>query len=370
MNATNMYFLIAGFIGLITISCNRHNQKEVNKDISFSEAYHSYFDIGTAVSLKSISNETEPLLRKHFNSITCENEMKPIVIHPEENVFKFERADSIVNYAIKYDKKIRGHCLVWHEQVPDWFFYDKGKVVSKELLLKRLQEHITTVVSHYKGVVYCWDVVNEAVDDDSTRIYRPSLWYQILGEEYIEKAFEYAHAADPDALLFYNDYNSERPEKRERIYTLLKKLVDKSIPIHGVGLQGHWSVYEPSEKDLEDAILRFSSLGLIIHITELDISLYPWEKMPRKMFPGENDTLTPDLEARFNEQYEMVFRQFLKHRNVIKSVTFWGISDKYSWLNYYPVVKRRNYPLIFDRDMQAKPIFYKLIELSVKSKQQ
>ncbi|MCX7985457.1 MAG: endo-1,4-beta-xylanase [Bacteroidales bacterium] len=335
--------------------------------VSIAEIYKQYFDIGTAVSIRGLTNETEPILRMHFNSITCENEMKPAEIHPKENVYRFERADSIVNYAIRTGKKIRGHCLVWHEQVPQWFFEDEGKPASKSLLLKRMKEHITTVVSHYKGLVYCWDVINEAVDDDSTRLYRPTLWYQIAGEEFIEKAFEYAHEADPDALLFYNDYNSERPEKRERIYTLLKNLKEKNVPIHGVGLQGHWSIYEPSKKNLEDAIQRFASLGLIIHITELDISLYPWEKMPRKMFPGENDSLTAELEQRFNEQYLMVFEQFLKYRDVIKSVTFWGISDKYSWLNNYPVLHRRNYPLLFDRQMKPKAVFYQLLELPGRS---
>jgi len=347
--------------------CLMHPKENNLQQNSLAAAYEPYFDMGSAVSLHSLTNEIEPILRLHFNSITCENEMKPIEIHPEENTYRFERADSMVNYAIRHKKKIRGHCLVWHEQVPQWLFYDEGKLVSKERLLKRMKEHITTVVSHYKGLVYCWDVVNEAVDDDTTRIYRPSLWYQIAGEEFIEKAFEYAHDADPQALLFYNDYNAERPEKRERIYAMLKKLKDKNVPIHGIGLQGHWSIYEPTEKNLEDAIQRFSSLGLIIHITELDISLYPWEKMPRKMFPGENDSLTAELEERFNAQYLMIFKQFLKHKDVIKSVTFWGISDKYSWLNYYPVAHRRNYPLLFDRNMQPKPIFYKILELPGRS---
>jgi len=233
--------LILGCGMVMLNACVKHSRE--NNDITLAEAYAPYFDIGTAISLHSINNETEPLLRKHFNSITCENEMKPIEIHPEENIYRFERADSIVNYAIRNKKKIRGHCLIWHQLIPDWFFYDEGKTASKELLLKRMKEHILTVVSHYKGLVYCWDVVNEAVDDDSTRIYRPTLWYQIAGEQYIEKAFEYAHFADPDALLFYNDYNCERPEKRERIYTLLKKLKDKNVPIHGIVLQGHWSIY-------------------------------------------------------------------------------------------------------------------------------
>jgi endo-1,4-beta-xylanase len=361
--------IILGGITISFLSCNINssNKDKLNNNPSLAEVYKKYFDIGAAVSIWGIRNEkVEPILRKQFNSITCENEMKPIEVHPKENVYTFNRADSIVAYAMQNGKKVRGHCLVWHEQVPDWFFKEGDNAVSRETLLKRMKEHITTVVSRYKGQVYCWDVVNEAVDDDSTRLYRPTPWYNIIGEEYIEKAFEYAHEADPDALLFYNDYNTERPEKRDRIYTMLKKLIDKKVPINGIGLQAHWSIYEPSERELEDAINKYSSLGLIIHITELDISIYPWEKLSRKKFPGESDSLTQELENKLNAQYLMAFKQFIKHHDVIKSVTFWGISDKYSWLNYYPVEDRKNYPLLFDRELKPKQVYHDLISLGSK----
>jgi endo-1,4-beta-xylanase len=229
------------------------------------------------------------------------------------------------------------------------------------VLLQRLKDHITTVVNRYKGKIYAWDVVNEAVDDDSTKFLRNSLWYQICGDDFIIKAFEYAHAADPNAVLFYNDYNTERPEKRERVYKLLKQLVDAGVPVNGVGLQAHWSVYEPSQSELIAAIKKFSSLGLKVQITELDISIYPWEKNNRAKRPGEPDTYTPELEQKQADQYAMVFKVFRDYKKVITGVTFWNISDRYTWLDTYPVAGRKNYPLLFDQQLQPKKAYRRVV---------
>ena len=200
--------------------------------------YKDYFPIGVAVSLRSLAGAEGQLVLSQFNSLTPENAMKMGPIHPEENRYNWRDADSIVNFAQQHHLKVRGHNLCWHEQTPNWLFKDaQGNQVTKEVLLKRLKDHITTVVNRYKGKIYAWDVVNEAIDDDSTKFLRNSTWYKICGEDFIAKAFEYAHAADPKAVLFYNDYNTERPEKRDRVYKLLKKLVDAGVPINGVGLQ-------------------------------------------------------------------------------------------------------------------------------------
>lgn len=320
--------------------------------------YAAYFPIGVAVSPRALTGPDSQLIVQQFNSVTPENDMKMGPIHPEENRYNFTRADAIVNFAQAHGLKVRGHALCWHEQTPDWLFKDAaGKTVTKEVLLNRLKEHITTVVNRYKGKVYAWDVVNEAVADDSTRLLRNSLWYQICGEDFIIKAFEYAHAADPNAVLFYNDYNTERPEKRERVYQLLKKLVDAKVPINGVGLQAHWSIYEPTENELRTAIQKFSSLGLKIQITELDISVYPWEKNRREKRPTDNDTFTPEREQQQLEQYEKVFRIFREYKNVITGITCWNISDRYTWLDGYPVPGRKNYPLLFDVNRQPKKAF-------------
>jgi endo-1,4-beta-xylanase len=228
--------------------------------------------------------------------------------------------------------------------------------------LQRLKDHITTVVNRYKGKVYAWDVVNEAVSDDSTQLLRNSLWYQICGEDFIVKAFQYAHEADPKAQLFYNDYNTERPEKRERVYRLLKKLVDARVPVTGVGLQAHWSIYEPTETELNTAIERFYSLGLKVQITELDISIYPWEKNRRQKATTDVDAYTPKLEQKQTEQYQKVFHIFRKHRKAINGVTFWNVSDRHTWLDEYPVPGRKNYPLLFDRNLQRKKAYWAVVE--------
>jgi len=324
--------------------------------------YMNYFPIGVAVGPRSFTGSDSTLIVQQFNSLTPENAMKMGPIHPEENRYYWRDADSIVSFAQVHGLRVRGHNLCWHQQAPRWMFRDSlGNTVSRELLLRRLKDHITTVVSRYKGRIYAWDVVNEAIDDDSTKFLRNSPWYQICGDEFITKAFEYAHQADPGAQLFYNDYNTERPEKRERVYRLLKQLRDAGVPITGVGLQGHWSIYEPSAKDLRDAIERYASLGLKIQITELDISIYPWEKNRRARQPGESDTFTQELEQRQLEQYKKVFAIFRDYRKWISGVTFWNISDKHTWLDEYPVTGRKNYPLLFDQDRRPKKAWYKVM---------
>jgi endo-1,4-beta-xylanase len=324
--------------------------------------YRKYFPIGVAVSVNTLNGDQGKLLLSQFNSITPENAMKMGPIHPEENRYNWHDADSIVNFAQKQGLKVRGHNLCWHEQTPNWLFKDaEGKPVSKEVLLKRLKDHITTVVNRYKGKIYAWDVVNEAIDDDSTKFLRNSTWYKICGEDFITKAFEYAHEADPKAMLYYNDYNTERPQKRERVYKLLKKLVDAGVPINGVGLQAHWSLYEPTPTELRTAIKQFSSLGLKIQFTEVDISIFPWEKNSRQLKSGEVGVLTPELEKKQMDKYAEVFKIFREYKKVITGVTFWNLSDRYTWLDEYPVKGRKNFPLLFDQNLQPKKAYWSVV---------
>jgi endo-1,4-beta-xylanase len=233
----------------------------------------------------------------------------------------------------------------------------EGKPVSKEILLARLKDHITQVVTHYKGKVYAWDVVNEAIDDNDSNFYRETNWYKICGEEYIAKAFQWAHEADPDAKLFYNDYNTENPVKRDKIYRLLKELLAAGVPVHGIGLQGHWNINNPSEKDLRDAIEKFSSLGLKIQITELDVSVYTSDKTD----PSDH-MFTAEREQKQIEKYKMVFRVFRDYKKVITGVTFWNVSDKSSWLDNFPVRGRKNYPLLFDQNLKPKKAYWEVVK--------
>lgn len=326
--------------------------------------YKNYFPIGVSVMPYELHDpKTSALILSQFNSLTPENSMKWGPIHPQENVYNWKDADSIVAFAQAHGLRVRGHNLCWHEHNPAWLFKDdNGNQVTKEVLLKRLHDHIMAVVGRYKGKIYAWDVVNEAIDDDSTKFLRTSsLWYQICGDDFIKKAFEYAHEADPNAVLFYNDYNTERPEKRERVYRLLKELKDANVPVNAVGIQAHWSIYEPSQQELIATIKRFSSLGIKVQVTEMDISVYPWEKFSRAKRPGELDEYTPGLQQKQGDKYAEVFKIFRDYRSVISGVTFWNISDKHTWLDNYPVPGRKNYPLLFDQNLEPKKAYYRVI---------
>jgi endo-1,4-beta-xylanase len=342
--------------------CQAQGQSENQSQKGLKNSFKDYFTMGVAVSPKSLSGDEAKLILQHFESITPENAMKMGPIHPEEGRYNWKDADAIVAFAQEHKLKIRGHVLCWHEQTPSWLFVDKnGKDVSKEVLLQRLKDHITTIVSRYKGKIYAWDVVNEAIADEDDKFYRDTPWFRICGEEFITKAFEYAHAADPQAILFYNDYNSERPVRRDKICKLVRQLKDNGVPIHGVGLQGHWNIYDPSEKDLKDALESYSKLGVEVQITELDVSIYPWEKNPRPRKEGESDALTPELEKKQIEFYKMAFRLMREYNESITAITFWNISDRTTWLDTYPVQGRKNYPLLFDVNLKPKKVYWEVV---------
>lgn len=288
--------------------------------------------------------------------------MKMGPIHPEEGRYNWTDADAIVQFATQNGIRMRGHTLCWHNQTPRWFFTDAaGNPVTKEVLLARMKSHIETVVGRYKGKIYAWDVVNEAIPDGGPDFYRKSKFFEIIGEEYIERAFEYAHAADPNAQLFYNDYNTESPGKRERIYGLVKRLKEKGVPIHGVGLQGHWSLDEPTAAGLEESITKFASLGLKVQITELDVSVYPKEHERRARRDTDKSEFTPEMNEKQAAHYKMLFSVLRKHKNHITGVTFWNVSDKSSWLDNFPVQNRKDYPLLFDVNLQPKKAFHEVV---------
>jgi len=362
-------FAILLFCISLATACKMKGEEAVavpNEDAQekgLKDYYKDYFPMGVAVSPNSDKGEEAKLIKTHYNSITPENVMKMGPIHPEKDRFNWEQADALANFARENDLMMRGHALVWHQQAGDWIFKsDDGGKVSKEELLSRMKTHIDSVVTRYKDVIYAWDVVNEAIDDNASEFLRKSDWYGIAGEEFIAKAFEYARAADPNVKLFYNDYNAIIPEKRDRIYKLLKQLTDNNVPIDGMGIQGHWSIFGPTEEELRAALDMYSQLGLEIQITELDVSIYPWEKENRDRRPDESDEFTPELEQKQMDHYEMYFRVFRDYKDVITGVTFWNVSDKYSWLDHYPVEGRKNYPLLFDEQYQPKKAYFRVID--------
>ena len=359
------YFTSIWFAAVMLIYTHSHAQQLIDSTKGLKDYYKNYFPIGVAVSPQALKRDDEAqLVVKEFNSLTPENAMKMGPIHPKENEYYWKDADSIVAFAQQHHLKIRGHNLCWHNQTPGWLFADSaGKTVSKEVLLKRLKDHITTVVNRYKGKVYAWDVVNEAISDKPGEYFRNSQWFQICGEAFIAKAFEYAHAADPNALLFYNDYNEINAAKREKIYKMVKGLKDAGVPIHGLGLQGHWAINEPSKEQLDSTIGRFATLGLKLQITELDISVYPKEHNARERKEEDNNTaFTEEKEQKQMEVYKMCFELFRKYKNVLAGVTFWNISDRSSWLDNFPVRGRKDYPLLFDKDMKPKKVFWQVVK--------
>jgi endo-1,4-beta-xylanase len=321
--------------------------------------YADYFSIGVAVSPRALKTDEAVLITREFNSITAENAMKMGPIHPKEDQYFWTDADSIVAFAERNHMKIRGHTLCWHSQAPSWMFVDaKGDTVSKDVLLQRLKDHITTLVSRYKGKVYAWDVVNEVISDKPDEIYRPSPWYKICGEEFIEKAFRYAHEADPQAILFYNDYNEIDPVKRRKIITMINKLKASGVPVNGIGLQGHWAINEPSATQLEQTLSDFAATGLALQVTELDISVYPKEHNARAAKDADANTdFTAEKEQKQRNVYRTCFDLFRKYKKQITGVTFWNISDRRSWLDNFPVRGRKDYPLLFDKDLNAKKVY-------------
>lgn len=338
------------------------------------ESFDGKFPIGAAVStglLQGREPEAEALLLRHFNTFTAENAMKPDAIQPREGVFTFEDADRLVALAESSGAEVVGHTLVWHAQTPSWFFTGPdGQPVTRELALRRMREHIQTVVGRYKGRIKEWDVVNEAIND-GPGLLRPTPWLEAIGEDYIAEAFRAAHAADPDAILVYNDYNIELDYKRPKALELLKKLLDDGVPIHAVGIQAHWRMEGLPLAETEKAIEEFSALGLKVMITELDIGVLPSRYRGADL--ARTERMTPEQEAVMNPftqglpsevaerqaaQYREAFELFLRHRDKIGRVTLWGIGDGQSWLNGFPVRGRTDYPLLFDRAFQPKPAFF------------
>ena len=337
---------------------------------TLKETFRNHFLIGAALNESQFTerNAAEAaLIKKQFNSITPENVMKWRWIHPELDRFEFGPADRYVEFGEKNGMSVIGHALIWHEQTPRWVFEDNnGDPATRETLLARMSNHIHSVVGRYKGRVKGWDVVNEALNEDGSL--RQTPWLKIIGEDYLVKAFEFAHAADPNAELYYNDFGNEDEPKRIGTIALLKKLNAAGAHITGVGIQQHAKMGWPSPKLLEDTIIAFSQLGLRVMITELDVDLLPAASRNRgadvSLRVGEDPKLNPytnglpdSVQQALAKRYGELFAVYVKHREHISRVTFWGVTDGDSWLNNWPVRGRTSYPLLFDRLCQPKPAF-------------
>lgn len=383
-NLTILTILLV-LIGFVSSSCNKNqidysqlSQEElltISYDIpSIKDVYEDYFPIGAAIPEGRLKfTEENKTALKHFNSFTCENEMKPSYVQPSEGKFDFSKAQSLVDIAVENDIRMVGHVLVWYNQTPDWFFQDSnGKKLDPEnknhvnLVDKRLKDHITTVVRYYEDqnhVIERWDVVNEAILETEADGFRKCDWLTYLGPEYISKSFQYAHEADmidgkKDIRLFYNDYQNYIPKKQEFIYELLEKMISKGVPIDGVGLQAHIGLQDPPVKDIENVIDRYAALGLEVEITELDINIY--DKVM------SSSILTPQINVSLGYRYKELFEMFKEKKDVLSGVTLWGFYDGATWLNmpeyaYYTPA----HPLPFDPLLNPKWAYWAMVESSV-----
>ena len=350
---------------------------------ALKDVFKDDFYIGVALSLNQISG-SEPnaiaLVEKHFNSITPENILKWEKVHPEPNRYDFKAADQFVALGEKNDMFIVGHTLIWHYQTPDWVFQDEsGKPLDRKALLKRMKDHIFTVMGRYKGRIHGWDVVNEAIMSDGK--FRECKWLEIIGEDYIIKAYEYAREADPNAKLYYNDYNIVKCNKREGIINLIRNVHSKGIRIDGLGIQGHWFLDCPRIEEIETSILALYKLGIKLMITELDISVLPFYPVDSELIDissfdsetrkkhnpystGLPDSVQKDLANRYAE----LFSLFQKYRDNFGRVTFWAVHDGQSWRSYMPIRGRTDYPMLFDRHCKQKLAFDAVVKIGQSKK--
>lgn len=370
---------IATLVGFALLTCGIHAAEPAAPLApSLKDAVGNRFHIGAALGTDLIKGEDpsgERLLATHFNSITPGNIMKWEHIEPKLGQFDFDLADRFVALGQRERMQLIGHTLMWHSQTPDWVFQNAdGAEISREELLQRLRHHIAAVVGRYKGKVAGWDVVNEAIQDKDGLLRTDKPWYRILGEEGIFAAFEAAHQADPDAELYYNDYSLENPVKRAGVLKLVQAIRARGLRIDAVGSQGHWGLDWPTIGAIEDSLNDFAKAGFKVMITELDVTVLP---RPMNYFGAEISTLfetAPELDpyragmpadkqAELARRYAEIFAVFAKHSPNLTRVTFWGTTDRTSWLNNFPIRGRTDYPLLWDRAGQPKPALPAVIEV-------
>lgn len=365
----NTFLLIAMAMLLTAQKPNEQGLKDIFEDS---------FYIGVALNSRQVVPEATQeyaLISSHFNSLSPENGLKWALVHPQLETFNFQFGDEYVALGEKLGAFTIGHCLVWHQQVPNWVFESEtGEKLDKEALINRMEAHIETVVGRYKGKIKGWDVVNEAFNEDGS--FRQSKWFEIAGKDFIKAAFKKAHEVDSEAELYYNDYNVWRASKRKGILDFAKEMKAEGIQIDAIGMQGHYTVNGPSIEEIEKGILEISEAGFQVAITELDVDVLPrprnsegadltinYANSPK--FNPYKEGITPEGKVQLAKRYEEIFKLFEKHKDKISRVTFWGLYDGRSWLNNFPVRGRTNYPLPFDRDMKLKEDVYNGIKKAV-----
>lgn len=376
MTKVRLFTSILGclFVSAIIAGC----QPEL--DGGLKDALKDKFLIGVAMnSSQIVGKDTQAinLITCNFNSVVAENCMKSEIIQPVEGEFDFSQADQFVKFGEKHNMFIIGHTLIWHSQAPKWFFVDNNGVnVSPEILKQRMKTHIQTIIKRYKGRVKGWDVVNEAIEDNGS--WRKSKFYEILGEDFVKYAFQFAYEADPDAELYYNDYSMALEGRRNAVVQMVKSLQNQGVKISAIGMQGHLGMDFPDINEFEKSIIAYSQLGVKVMITELDLSALPspWTTMganvndvveyQKKMNPYP-ENLPAEIQMAWEKRLLNFFSLFLKHSDKISRVTLWGLTDGSSWKNNFPIKGRTDYPLLFDRNYKPKPVVKMIIKMAEKT---
>ena len=376
LNPINISLFI--ICNLIILSCSDTPVKNTASKESLKDTFSKDFYIGVALNGRII-DQTDSLsldvVKKEFNSITAENIMKSMIIHPQRDSFNFEMADKFVALGEKYDMFIHGHTLIWHSQLSPWF----STIEDSLEFSTATEKHIKDLTQYFKGKVDSWDVVNEALNEDGTL--RKSIFLEKMGEDYLTSAFKWTAEVDPNADLYYNDYNMTNPNKRQGAIRMVKKIKEQGGKVDGIGMQGHWHLNSPSLEEIEQSILDYSALGVKVAITELDISVLPnpWDLEGAEISQNfeNNEGMNPysnglpdSVQVQLANRYKDIFNIFLKHKDKISRVTFWGLSDGQSWLNGFPIRGRTNYPLLFDRDLKPKAAYDSIIALKERFDQQ
>ncbi len=370
LNSNRRTFIRNSAISMAGIALLRNKVFAMASEMGLKDLFKDDFLVGTAIGSRTLmqpDTEMLELIAREFNQVTSENAMKWSSIHPKENEWKFEEPDKLMEFAEKNKMAVQGHVLVWHSQVPrDIFSGTDGTQASKEVLLKRMETHIHTVVNRYKGRIQSWDVVNESITPEDG--FRKSKWLEICGPEFMERAFQYAHETDPQCQLIYNDYNEEDPKRRDFIVELVKEYKKKGVPIHGIGMQSHLNLDSPDLKLWEQAMEAYASVGMRISLTELEVDVLPYDwgrsaeistnAAYKESLNPYKDGLPKEIDDKLTKRYEDIFRILLKHRDKVDRVTFWGASDDQSWKNNFPMRGRTNYPLLFDRQHKPKNAYF------------
>jgi endo-1,4-beta-xylanase len=379
MATTRIAALVLSIAVSVLAGCTMSSATRTDADATprtLKYVYRDAFRVGTALNAAIVAGRdprSSAVVDLHFNSITPENAMKAAVVNPQPGVYDFSQADAFVAFGEQRKMFIVGHTLIWHNQVPDWFFVDaNGKPNSHDAQVERMRQHIQSVAGRYVGRVNAWDVVNEVIGEDGN--YRSTNWINAIGDgdELVRLAFKFASEYAPNTELYYNDFNTWRPEKRDGIVRMVKMLKAAGIRIDGIGMQGHWGLDYPSTSDIEAAIDAYAALGVKVMITELDVDVLPLTKegqivgtvmqheqfqLPefKRSLDPYRDGLPKQVQQQLTERYAQLFRIFYRKRAVIDRVTLWGVHDGMSWKNGYPIPNRTNYPLLFDRNRQPKP---------------